>query len=364
MLYNRQVIKSWPEPPPAPARPPAPLPPALKQGKASFDYVVIGAGSAGCAFVSQLLSSSANVSVLLLEAGAANDVPEIRDFTKAMNLRGTKYDWNDKSQPQTCMDGEHMPYDAGKVYGGSSSINGMVWVRGNPADYDIWASQGNKGWNWSDVEPVFKRQERWAGQSSPVRGNKGPIYVTDELSINPVSKDFVTTVVNMGFSRNPDYNAQTQYGVGFSQLNVKPSSEPAVYGIRQDSFNTLVGPWLGDERLIPLQDARVQHIDLVNGRADTVRFNFGGDPVTVGVNKEVILCAGTLRSPQVLMLSGIGDPDALRKLGIPVAAPLPGVGRNLQDQVIGFVLRALKRTDPGHFSPMCANIFANGLPGS
>src|ERR1700752_2372694 len=368
MLYNRRVIDRWPVDTALNTRlrqaiKPKPLPPALAVADPAFDYIVIGAGSAGCAVVASLLTQT-SVSILLVEAGQENEGPEIQGYTQAMNLRGTIYDWNDQSQPQTCMDGQLMPYDAGKVDGGSSSINGMIWVRGNPADYDGWAALGNPGWDYQSVLPVFKRQETWAGITSPYRGQGGPIYVTSSLTTNPVSQDFMAAITQMGYASNPDYNGSTQYGVAFSQVNAQPVPPP-VYGIRQDSFNAFVTGSAGSPQLTVSNQTMVTKITFDSQRnVSQVFLSIGGSIIPVTCLRETILCAGALRSPQVLMLSGIGDPAALKKLGIAPLVDLPGVGQNLQDQLISYVVNPLKTIDQGHFSPMCNNIFANGLPGA
>lgn len=368
MLYNRRVLDRWPVDTALNTRlrqaiKPKPLPPALSVAAPAFDYIVIGAGSAGCAVVASLLQIP-NATVLLVEAGEENEVPEIQGYTQAMNLRGTIYDWNDRSQPQLCMDGQPMPYDAGKVDGGSSSINGMIWVRGNPADYDGWAALGNPGWDYQSVLPVFRRQETWAGGASPYRGGQGPIYITTGLTTNPVSADFMSAITQMGYAPNPDYNAATQYGVAFSQVNAKPVPPP-VYGIRQDSFNAFVAGSATSQQLTFSNQTTVTKITFDSQRnVSQVFLAFDSTTVLpVTCLRETILCAGALRSPQVLMLSGIGDPNVLKRFGITPVVDLPGVGQNLQDQLISFVVRPLASVDPGHYSPMCNNIFTNGLPG-
>lgn len=368
MLYNRRVIDRWPTDPALNARlsqaiTPKPLPPALAVAAPAFDYIIIGAGSAGCALAASLLNDT-STSILLVEAGPSNNVPEIRDFTQAMNLRGTIYDWNDKSQAQTCMNGQQMPYDAGRVSGGTSSINGMIWVRGNSADYDGWAALGNPGWDYYSVLPVFKRQETWAGGVSPYRGEQGPIFVTPGLTMNPVSADFLAAAQQMGYAENLDYNAESQYGVTFSQVNVKPAPAP-VYGIRQDSYNAFVAANIGGNPLTYSDHTIVTKITFDSQRnISQVFLLINGKVIPVTCNRETILCAGALRSPQLLMLSGIGNPAVLKQFGITPVVDLPGVGQNLQDQLVSFVVRPLATLDPNHFSPMCNNIFTNGLPGT
>jgi choline dehydrogenase len=342
--------------------------PVITAGGAVFDYIVIGAGAAGCALVDRILSGNAGATVLLLEAGPPNDVPEIRDFTQAMSLRGSVYDWNDRSQPQGCMTGECVAYDAGCVNGGGTSINGMVWVRGNPGDYDNWAANGCPGWDYNSVLPVFERQETYTGKGGgPTRGTSGPVQTTNLISINPVSRDFISAMVDMGYPYNPDYNAGKQQGVALSQLNVAPAPAP-VYGIRQDAFNAFVAPRLDDPRLTAATGTQVERIEF-DGQRNALRVWFccDGNTYSAAVNAEVILSAGALRTPQILMLSGIGDPDQLEPLGIPVVVAQPAVGQNLQDQLIPFVVWSMKNADPGHYTVMDNNVFIgsdgpNGAP--
>lgn len=342
-----------------PQRPNVPLPAVIAAGASAFDYIVIGAGAAGCALVDRILNSISSATVLLLEAGPTNDVPEIQNFTQAMSLRGSVYDWNDQSQPQGCMDGERVAYDAGHVNGGGSSINGMVWVRGNPGDYDNWAANGCTGWDYESVLPVFEREETYSGKGGgPTRGTSGPVQTTNVISMNPVSSDFIDSMTAMGYQYNADYNSGAQEGVALSQLNVALAAPP-VYGIRQDAFNAFVAPHLDDPRLIAVAGAQVQRIQLDGQRnAVQVWFSYGGETFSVATNQEIIMCAGALRTPQILMLSGIGDPNQLTPLGIPVVLAQPAVGQNLQDQLIPFVVWSMKRTDPGHYTVMDNNVFA------
>jgi choline dehydrogenase len=355
MIYNRAFHPAFSGV--ASKRSHKPLPAAIANGTGNYDYIVIGAGSAGCALVDTILRGTSNATVLLLEAGPTNDVAQIRDFTQAMSLRGTIYDWNDQSQPQTCMAGEQVPYDAGHVYGGCSSINGMVWVRGNPGDYNNWAGNGCIGWDYNSLLPVFMRQENYGGYpSSPTRGTSGPVYTTNQISKNQVSEAFVNSMTAMGYPYNPDYNSGTQQGVVLSQLNVAPTAPP-VYGIRQDAYNAFVNPHIGDSRLVVVEGAQVLRL-LFDGGSNVTGVNlfWGGTTYTITQNKEVIVCAGALRSPQILMLSGIGDPGMLSQLGIPLQFANSAVGQNLQDQLIPFVVWGMN-PDPGHYTVMDNNVF-------
>lgn len=337
----------------------------LTSGKAAFDYIVIGAGSAGCALVNRLLSGLPDATVCLIDAGGINTAPEIQDFTRAMSLYGTKYDWNDKSIPQTQLNNRPMSYNSGKVFGGSSSINGVIWARGNAGDYERWAQLGNSGWDYQSLLPVFKRQEVFDGGDPQYRGVDGPMCITSAITQHSrIANDFVQSAVEMGYALNTDYNAASQWGVAFSQLNVKPNNPP-ISGIRQDSFTTFVSPHLSNQQLTIVDQAQVTKITFDSTKTvSQVWVQIDNQSIPIRPLQEVILCTGSLRSPQILMLSGIGDPSTLQSLAIPVLAPVSGVGQNLQDHMITFIVRQLAKTEPDHYWPMCNNIFTHGLPGS
>lgn len=366
MLFNAKPLGVYPavEGRQASAAKPGPLPEAFqKEGEPTYDYIVVGSGSAGSSLVGELAQRDPGASVLLLEAGPSNDTPLIHDFTKAMQLRGTVYDWNDKSLPQAGLLGRKMPYDAGHALGGSSSINGMVWVRGAREDYDGWAKAGCGGWDYDSLLPVFRRQETFEGGSSIYRGGSGPLFVSNSISQNPVSMDFVKAMQASGIAFNPDYNAASQWGVVYSQLNARPEPSPT-HGYRQDAFSVYRGA-LGQGNVDVVFGALVERIHFdAQRRAESLALTYGGAPLKVHAAREIILCAGALRSPQLLMVSGVGPAAELSRLGIPLVADVPGVGQNLQDQVIVFVVHPLARVDTGHYSPMSNNVFLNGLPGT
>lgn len=319
-----------------------------------FDYIVVGAGSAGCTLVARLLAGDPGATVLLVEAGGSNDRPEISDFSQAWQLTqpGSEVDWGFRSVPQPALGGRPQSYSMGKVLGGSSSINGMVWVRGNPADYDGWAALGCDGWDHASVLESFQR----------IDGAAGPIRPSGEITAQPdLSRALVDAWVALGHPRNDDYNGEAQAGVGYTRLNVTD-------GVRQDAFTAFLEPYLDDPRLAVLTGTLATKILFTRDRrVASVQLDRGGAVSLVRARREVILCTGTVNTPQLLMLSGIGDPAALAELGIPVVSAVPGVGKNLHDHVISVVGKKLLQAEPeSHVTTMDVSAFlgetAEGAP--
>jgi choline dehydrogenase len=326
---------------------------------AAFDYIVIGAGSAGCPVVARLLAQT-NGTVLLVEAGGDNDRPEIRDFTQSwmLTLPDSQYDWAYRSVPQPQLENKTQSYSAGKVLGGSSSINGMVWVRGHRGDYDRWAANGCPGWEFDTLLPSFKHIENLMGGDAAYRGTAGPVAIWKE----PAAQYGLATAVieaaeGLGYPRNQDYNAASSLGVGYTQLNV-------LDGQRQDAYTAFVKPLLGHDRLTVMTHTLAKRLTFDAGRRiDSVVVEQEGQEHVLRARREVILCTGTVNTPKLLMLSGIGPAAQLAAAGVPLIADLPGVGQNLHDHLISVAVRKLRMPEPAeHITAMDVSIFAGETP--
>ncbi|MDA5558400.1 GMC family oxidoreductase [Shimia sp. MMG029] len=292
-----------------------------------FDYVVVGAGSAGCALANRL-SADGRHNVALIEAGPRDTNPWIHipvGYFRTMGNPGT--DWCYHTSPDPGIAGRGIPWPRGRVLGGSSSINGLLYVRGQPQDYDGWAQLGCTGWSWEDVLPYFQRSERWEGPDhSGLRGTSGPLSVQNSRLTRDVVDRWIDAAEAAGYQRNPDYNGADQEGVGYFQLTMRG-------GRRCSSAVAYLGPARHRHNLEILTNAQTEKVLLANGRATGVRVRINGEPTTITALGEVILSAGAIGSPHILMLSGIGDPETLKPHGIPTQTALPGVGKNLQDHL-------------------------------
>ena len=291
-----------------------------------YDYIIVGAGTAGCVLAARL-SEDRHAHVLLLEAGGPDKKKEIRIPLAFSKLFRSEIDWNYFTEPEPQLNGRRLYWPRGKVLGGSSSMNAMIYIRGNPADYDRWRDLGNSGWGYADVLPYFKRAENQERGASEFHGAGGPLDVCDLRHRHPLARAFVAAAQETGFAQNNDFNGASQEGAGFYQVTQRR-------GRRWSAADAYLRPALHRSNLKVVTRAQVSEILFEKRRAIGIRYFQEGAMNEARAEREVILTGGTINSPQILLLSGIGPGDALRKLGIQVVADLPGAGENLQDHLV------------------------------
>jgi choline dehydrogenase len=295
-----------------------------------FDYIIIGAGSAGCVLANRL-TADGKTRVLLLEAGGKDNSILVKMPAGVGSLIKDKgaYNWGFWTEGEPHLDVRKLWWPRGKGWGGSSSINGMIYIRGHARDYDQWRQMGLSGWSYGEVLPYFKRSETLEGGGDDYHGSDGPLYVSKASTPNPIFTSFIKAGAEAGYKVTSDFNGYQQEGFGPFQLTIKD-------GQRWSAARGYLHP-VKDQRpnLVTEIEARTTKIIIENGRAVGVAYVQGKKQTAkiAYADSEVLLCAGAVQSPQILQLSGIGDPEALAKVGVPVVHALKGVGKNLQDHL-------------------------------
>lgn len=320
-----------------------------------YDYIVIGAGSAGCV-VANRLTEDGETTVLLLEAGKEDTKPEIQIPLSSPNLPGSEVDWGYFSEPEPYLNNRKIFCPRGKVLGGSSSINSMIYIRGNHHDYDHWQSLGNPGWSYQDVLPYFKKSENQQRGADAYHGVDGELSVTDIQAPTVASQRFVEAAVAIGYNHNPDFNGIQQSGAGIYQLTVKD-------GFRHSAAAAFLVPILKRPNLTTITGALVTRLLFEGTRTVGVEYIHQRTLHQARVNFEVILSAGAFDSPKLLMQSGIGDAEHLQKLGICALVDLPGVGQNLQDHfLVPVAHQIIAEFNPAITSPVADQVIADLHP--
>ena len=322
-----------------------------------YDYIIIGAGSAGCVLANRL-SENPEVNVLILEAGGPDDTDIIHTPMRLIELWGTEYDWDYYTIPQPGCHGRQLHWPRGKTLGGSSSLNGMIYVRGHWSDFNNWAYEGNMGWDYQSILPYFKKSENFEAGADGFHGSGGPLNVISDYPRHPVTQAIVDACVDVGHPFTDDYNGEQMLGANFNQLNIKD-------GRRCSTADAFLHPALTRPNCAGLTHARVHRLLFADQTCVGVEYEQGGQVHTARASREVIVAAGAIESPKILLLSGIGDKDHLAEFDIPVVHHLPGVGHNLHDHLLSPVIYSARQPVPPPLpglQPLHGQLFAKTDP--
>jgi choline dehydrogenase len=314
---------------------------------ATFDYIIVGAGSAGCVLANRL-SANPRISVLLVEAGGDDRHPYIAapaGFLKT--FADPRFNWCFTTEPGPAIGNRAIHFPRGKVLGGSSAINGHLYVRGQARDYDIWAQLGNRGWSYEEVLPYFRKSEDRSTGADHFHGVDGPQHVSDIHERHPICEAFIAGAEEIGIKRNDDYNGSAQEGVGYYQRTIRN-------GRRVSAAHSFLRPVMRRRNLHVVTNALTQRLTLDGSRVTGIEYRRHGELVSAHAGREVILSAGAIGSPHLLQVSGIGAPDLLREIGVQVRHALPGVGEGLQDH---YAVRVAHRVT----QPITLNERARGM---